>query len=267
MNSFSIDLIIYCSLDFYREKKMSTQGSSTKNSVSANTSRTRRTKRSRADKTTVRIGFVGAGKLASAIITGLVVHPRDNPNEKPIDPKRIYVSAPTTINTDQLKITFPGIRITKRNIDIFGRFDCDIVFICVPPTVIRNLYKIGGTRPAALTTNYIPNMRHPVYVMSLVFGFSNDQIKECLLNPENPERYTVKFYRTVISHSIAYGVGNCWVDAEPDSKNFPELVRDILCRICRVEYLPENQMDSVCTISGAGLAFVSTFIFDDALIF
>ena len=238
---------------------MSAPNESVKTSVSANTSRTRRSRRTRADKTTCRIGFVGAGRLASAIITGLIVHPRDNPNERPVEPKRIYVTAPTTVNTDQLKITFPGIRVSKRNIDIFGRFDCDIVFICVPPSVIKNLYKIGGTRPAALTTNYIPNMRHPVYVFSLVFGYKCDQIKECLLNPENPDRYAVKFFRCVLSHSIAYGVGNCWVNAEPDSKNFPELVRDILSRICRIEYLPETHMDSVCTITGAGLAFVSFF--------
>ncbi|OTF74500.1 hypothetical protein BLA29_000776 [Euroglyphus maynei] len=215
---------------------------------------TKKTRRGGADCDTARIGFVGAGKLATAIITGLISQ------RGQVDPKRIYVSAPTTINTDSLKITYPGIHTSKRNIDIFGRFDCDIVFICCPPNVIRSLYKIGGSRPAALTTNFIPNMRHPVYIISLVFGFTVQQIKECLLNPENPGRYTAQFFRCVISHPIAYGVGHWWIDTEPDSERFPNLVREIFTRIALIEYVPESLLDTVCIIVGSGITFCYYFI-------
>lgn len=217
----------------------------------SNTRGTKKTRRGGADCNTARIGFIGAGKIATSIITGLVSQ------RGQVDPKRIYVSAPTTINTDSFKVTYPGIHISKRNIDIFGRFDCDIVFICCPPNVIRNLYKIGGSRPAALTTNFIPNMRHPVYIFSLVFGFTTEQIKECLLNPENPERYTAKFFRCVISHPIAFGVGHWWIDIEPDSANFPNIVREIFTRISLIEYAPESLLDTICIIAGSNITFVS----------
>ena len=47
--------------------------------------------------------------------------------------------------------------------------------------VIRNLYKLGGSRPAPLTTNYIPNMKHPFYVLSLITGYEIKALKDVLL--------------------------------------------------------------------------------------
>ena len=98
------------------------------------------------DVNTAKIGFVGAGKITQSIIHGLVQYGK-------VDPKRLHVSAPSTNNTDALKQTFAGLKVTKRNLDIFGKYDCDIVFLAVNGNVIRNLYKLGGSRPAPLTTN------------------------------------------------------------------------------------------------------------------
>lgn len=208
--------------------------------------------RQMADSGAAKIGFIGAGKITQAIIQGLVKYGR-------VEPQRIHVSAPSTTNTDHLKEEYKGLKTTKRNIDIFGRYDCDIIFICVNPQVIRNLYRIGGTQPAALTTNFIPNMRHPAYVLSVVFGFTTDQIKLCLLNPEDPAKYTIKFHRCVISPSVAFGAGNCYFDVEPDSTNLAEPVRDLLSRVSKLEYLSADMMDICCIIAGAGIAFVCIF--------
>ncbi|XP_027204416.1 pyrroline-5-carboxylate reductase 3-like [Dermatophagoides pteronyssinus] len=209
--------------------------------------------RQMADSGQAKIGFIGAGKMAQAIIQGLVKYGR-------VDAQRIHVAAPSNTNVEHLKEEYKGIKTSKRNIDIFGRFDCDIIFICVNPHVIRNLYRIGGSQPAALTTNYIPNMRHPAYVLSLVFGFTTEQIKQCLLNPEDPLKYSVKFHRCVISPSVAYGVGNCYLDVEPDSTNLAEPVRDILSRVCKLEQLTADMMDICCIIAGAGMAFSLEFL-------
>ena len=135
-----------------------------------------------ADVNTAKIGFVGAGKIAESIINGLVVYGK-------VDPKRIHVAAPSNNNTDRLKQNYSGLKVTKRNLDIFGKFDCDIIFLAVNGNVIRNLYKLGGSRPAPLTTNYIPNMKHPIYVLSLITGFQIEDLKKTLLNPEHPEKY------------------------------------------------------------------------------
>lgn len=99
-----------------------------------------------------RIGFIGSGKMTESIVTGLV-------NCAKIDPNRIAIAAPTNNNTDRLKIQFNGLKVTKRNLDIFGKYESDIVFVAVNGNVIRHLYKLGGVRPAPLCTNYIPNLK------------------------------------------------------------------------------------------------------------
>lgn len=202
------------------------------------------------DNNTVKIGFVGAGRLASSIVQGLVVYGK-------IEPKRILVAAPSPTNTEVLKQTYNGLKTSKRNIDAFGRFDSDIVFICVNGNVIRNLYKIGGTRPAPLTTNFIPNMKHNFYILSLVTGFKLNQIKECLLNPDHPEKYKLEIHRIVLNCSVAYGMGVCCIDVEPDSTKLGEPVRNLLVTICKLDHLPESQMDAACALIGSGLSFVS----------
>lgn len=119
---------------------------------SKQSSSSRRGRRPAADVNSAKIGFVGAGKIVEAIIGGLTQYGQ-------VDVKRIHVAAPSPTNTDRFKATWSGIRITKRNLDIFAKFDCDIIFLAVNGNVIQNCYKIGGSRPAALTTNFIPNMK------------------------------------------------------------------------------------------------------------
>lgn len=203
-----------------------------------------------ADVYTAKIGFVGAGKVSESIVNGLVVYGK-------VDPKRIHVSAPSSNNTDRLRQNYSGLKVSKRNLDIFGKFDCDIIFIAVNGNVIRNLYKLGGSRPAPLTTNYIPNMKHPFFVLSLVTGYEIKSIKDVLLNPEHPDKYMLEIHRIMLNCAAAYGLGVCAVDVEPDSKKLAEPVRALLSMVAKLEFIPETQMDAACAVCGAGLAFVS----------
>jgi len=87
-------------------------------------SSSRRGRRQAADVNSAKIGFVGAGKIAEAIINGLVKYGQ-------VETNRIYVAAPSPINTDRLKVAYQGINVTKRNLDIFAKNDCDIIFLAV----------------------------------------------------------------------------------------------------------------------------------------
>lgn len=202
------------------------------------------------DLNTAKIGFVGAGKIAESIINGLTSYAK-------IPAGNLHVAATSVRNLERLKQKYGGLHATKRNIDIFARYDCDIVFICVQGSAIKNCYKLGGTRPAPLTTNYIPNMRHPIYILSLVTGYDLKSIKECLLNPDHPEKYMLEMHRIMINCASAYGLGICAVDVEPDSKKLAEPLRTLLSSIATLEFVPEAQMDAACAICGSGLAFVS----------
>lgn len=160
------------------------------------------------DLSTAKIGFLGAGKVTESIVTGLI-------NVAKVEPNRIYIAAPTTKNSAKFKEK--GCHVTKRNIDLFARYDCNIVFLACHGAVVAQCYKMGGTRPHPLTVNFIPNMKHPLIVLSCVSGFDCQQIKKVLLNPEHPHKYMLEMHRVVINSASSYGVGIACVDVDPDS--------------------------------------------------
>lgn len=196
-----------------------------------------------------KIGFVGAGKITEAMVNGLI-------NYGKIEAGKIHVSATSSKNLEGLKSKY-GVHVTKRNIDIFGKYDCDVVFIATPGSAIKKCFSMGGERPHPLCTNFIPNMKHPLFVMSLVTGFSLDQIKKVLLNPEHPDKYQIEMHRMVINTAAAYGLGLAAVDTDPEGRKFHPLLRALLSPIAKIEQVQGDQMDAACALAGAGLAFVS----------
>lgn len=198
-----------------------------------------------------KIGILGAGKIADALVQGFI-------NYGKVQANRIHVTAPTTKNLENFKNY--GCHVSKRNIELFGRYDCDIIFICVHGSIVRRCFKTGGTRPAALCTNYIPYMRHPLYIVSLVSGCTVDQIRQTLVNPDHPEKYVIEAHRVMVNTAAMYGLGLIAVDCEPDSKKLSPCLRQLLSSVGKLEYVPENQMDAACAIGGSGLAFSYFFI-------
>lgn len=198
-----------------------------------------------------KIGILGAGKIADALVQGFI-------NYGKIQASRIHVAAPSTKNLETFKNY--GCHVSKRNIDIFGRYDCDIIFVCVHGSVVRRCFKQGGTRPAALCTNYVPYMRHPLYIVSLVSGATVEQLKQTLINPDHPDKYVIEAHRVMVNTAAMYGLGLCAIDCEPDSKRLSPCLRTLLSSIGRLEHVPEAQMDAACAIGGSGLAFSYFYI-------
>ena len=198
-----------------------------------------------------RIGVIGAGKMADALVQGLIHYGK-------IQAGKIHVAAPSTKNLETFKNY--GCRVTKRNYDIFGRYDCDIIFLCFHGHVIKNCYKLGGARPHPLTTNYIPHQRHPIYILSMVSGVSLSQIKACLLNPESTNRYVLEIHRIMMNTAVGQGLGICALDCEPDSRKLSAPLRQLLSSVSHLEHVPASQMDAACAIGGSGLAFSYYFI-------
>ena len=204
-----------------------------------------------------RIGFLGAGKMTESIVDGLLAHGN-------IPARHIFVAAPSKKNLQTFKDK--GCHASKRLIDIFSRYDCDVIFLCFHGSVIKNAFKQGGSRPFPITTNYIPNQKHPIYILSLVSGVTLSEIKECLLNPEHPDRYILEMHRIMINTASAFGQGLVAVDVEPDSSKLTNPIRTLLSSLTpdtqnqRLEYVPEGQMDAACAVGGSGLAFAYYFL-------
>jgi pyrroline-5-carboxylate reductase len=93
-----------------------------------------------------------------------------------------------------------------------------------------------------------------------VVGVTLEQIRACLLNPEDQVKYIIEMHRISVNTACAYGLGLGAIDVEPDDKKCSPIVRDILSSICKLEYIPETQIDTACALGGNGLAFVYYYI-------
>ncbi len=226
-------------------------GTSTSTTSSSSSPIKKSSRKGKVELSNAKIGFVGAGKIADSIIRGLMTYAK-------IDANRIFVAAKSTTNLEALEQK--GCHVTKRSYDIFAKYDCDIVFLCFHGSVIKQCYKMGGSRPHPFTTNFIPNQKHPLYILSLVSGVPLDQIRACLLNPEYPEKYMIEMHRIMLNTAVAYGLGLGAVDVEPDGMKCSPIIRDLLTSFCKLEYIPETQMDSACALGGNGLAFIYYYI-------
>ena len=154
-----------------------------------------------------------------------------------------------------------GIMTSTRIYDIFGHFNCEVIFFCVHGFVIRACYKNGGLRPLALATNYIPNMKHPLYLLSLIGGVGMEEIKKTLLDPDDPDKYIVEMHRIVLNTCVATSWGLAVIDVEIDSKSMNPIIKTLLTSIAKyIISQPVQLMDALCTLTGNGLAFVYYFI-------
>jgi pyrroline-5-carboxylate reductase len=77
------------------------------------------------------LGFVGTGKIASSVITGIF--------KSKISIDKIYISKRNKKNSQKLKKKYNKIFITKNNQEIIDK--CDWVFLSVTPTVGKNIIK------------------------------------------------------------------------------------------------------------------------------
>ncbi|XP_015785492.1 pyrroline-5-carboxylate reductase 3-like [Tetranychus urticae] len=199
---------------------------------------------------TAKLGFIGSGKMTESLVNGFIDYGK-------VDKKRIFISAPTEKNSIRFKEK--GCNITKRNYDIFGKFDCDVIFICCPGSVVLDCLR-DPKRPHPLCTNFIPLTSKDKYIFSLVSGVKLTQLQTVLLNPDHKGKYIIEMHRIVINPACAYGLGICAIDVEPDSNKLSASLRTLLSTISKLEHVPEEQMDAACAICGAGLAFVYCFI-------
>lgn len=197
-----------------------------------------------------KIGFLGAGKMAESLVTGLIEYGK-------VDKGRIYLAAPSEKNLGKFKEK--GLHTTTRNYDIFGKYDCDIVFIATPGSAIMDLIR-DPKRPHPLCTNFIPLTRKDKYILSLVTGVKLTAIQSVLFNPEHKGKYIIEMHRIVPNACCSFGLGLIAFDVEPDSNKLSSSLRTLLSSMAKLEYVPEDQMDAACAVLGSGLALCFCFI-------
>lgn len=94
----------------------------------------------------------------------------------------------------------------------------------------------------------------------MIGGVKLNDIKLTLLDPDNPDKYTLEMHRIMLNIGVGYGLGMGAIDCEPDSKKCSPIVRELLTTITKLDYFPEEVMDAICIMGGNGLAFCYYFI-------
>ncbi len=181
----------------------------------------------------MKLGFIGAGNMGSAIIGGAV-------SSGIVTGSDIVVSDRDTQKLDALEEKY-GVNITRENADCLA---CDIVFLCVKPNILSDVIK-----------EIAPLADDETVFVSIAAGQSTKKIGE-LFN-----LYTVKIVRVMPNTPALVGEGMSAVSPNRFVSN-TELgqVLDILRSFGRAEIVSETLMDTVTAVSGSSPAYVFMFI-------
>jgi pyrroline-5-carboxylate reductase len=185
-----------------------------------------------------RIGFLGSGKMASAIVVGWVA-------KKAVEPRDLVVFAPSTRNIDKLREKVPDLAVAASAVDVVQR--SSIVIIAVKPHhMTEALAEVRGRiTPAHL-------------VVSIAAGISTAQIEEHLCGGARVIRLNPNTACAVGANAgaLCRGRGATTSDVHRIQTLFAELGADGH----PPPEVEEKHMDVVTALAGSGPAFVMTFI-------
>ncbi|MBQ3124422.1 MAG: pyrroline-5-carboxylate reductase [Clostridia bacterium] len=180
----------------------------------------------------MKLGFIGAGNMGSAIIGGAI-------SAGVVNGKDITVSDRDTQKLDALKEKY-GVNTKTDNTYSTA---CDIVFLCVKPNVLADVInEISGEKNS-----------NTVFV-SIAAGQSTEKIVNLFGEP-------VKVVRVMPNTPALVGEGMSAVCANTNvTENELKSVLDILRSFGRAEVVSESLMDTVTAVSGSSPAYVFMFI-------
>lgn len=180
-----------------------------------------------------KIGFIGAGNMASTIIDGLINSFKDINN-------KIYV---TDINGEKAKKLCDGLNINlcESNIELVKK--CDIIFLAVKPNVYQPVLK-----------KINPYMDGKKLIISMMAGITIDDISLHFKQP-------VKTIRIMPNVGVTVGEGMIALSTDSNlAKEEVNLVVDLLSSIGKVDEIGEHLMDAVTNISGCSPAYIAMFV-------
>lgn len=181
----------------------------------------------------MKIGFIGAGNMGGAIIGGAV-------SSGLLSGADIKVADRDDDKLNELKNKF-GITIAENNVDCT---DCDMVFLCVKPNVLREVISEISEISSKKT----------VFV-SIAAGQSLEKISDMFARDD------IKIVRVMPNTPALVGEGMSAVCANSNvTKNELACVTDILKSFGRAEVVSESLMDTVTAVSGSSPAYVFMFI-------
>lgn len=175
-----------------------------------------------------KIGFIGAGKMATAIIKGLL-------GSGLFDKNHIVASDP---NEEYARITGKelGIKIVNNNREVAA--ESDIILLAVKPFVVKDVL-----------TEIEDKIDDNKVIISIAAGISTDKIEEIL-------EKEVRAIKVMPNTPALLGEGMSAVcKGKHATQNDFETVKEIFSKVGRVVEAKEDDIDAITGVSGSGPAF------------
>lgn len=180
-----------------------------------------------------KIGFIGAGNMASTIIDGLVN------NFKNINDK-IYAA---DIIREKAEGLCNGLNINQCESNARIAEECDIIFLAIKPNVYQSVLEEINSY-----------MNSEKLIISMVAGVTIDDIRRYF-------EQTVKIIRIMPNVGVTVGEGMIALSVDNNvTREELDLVIDLLGSIGRVDEIEEHLMDAVTNISGCSPAYIAMFL-------
>jgi len=183
-----------------------------------------------------KIGLIGCGKMAGAIIKGLV--------SSKILPKKNIMGSETSLEIAQNASEKLGINVINDNKKLVN--DCDIIFLAVKPNCVSKILE-----------EIKDNLNENKLLVSIAAGVSTEKIENIIGN-KRVVRVMPNTPALVLEGMSGICKGKYATDEDLN------IVEELLLNIGKVIKVNENQIDIVTAISGSGPAFFYKVIEDMA---
>ena len=181
----------------------------------------------------MKVGFIGAGNMASAMIGGIL-------NSKLLSPSNIIASAKTDKTLDSIKEKYE-INTTKDSVSLVK--ECDIVVVAVKPNVYEEVLK--------QIKDYIGNEK---IIVTIAAGVTIKSVEDIIGNDK-------KIIRTMPNTPALV---NCGMSSLSPNKNICEqdinAVKTIFDSFGKSQIVEESLIDVVIGASGSSPAYAFMFI-------
>ena len=180
----------------------------------------------------MKIGFIGSGKIAEAMMASLI-------RTKIVEAHTIFASDPNAERRDHIKREY-GVNVYAHNEDVVAAVE--ILFISIKP---QHFGEVLGQLAGAVTQEHL--------VISIAAGRTIASIEE-LLPAGRIVRVMPNLPCQVAEGMSAFCMGAKTRPADGRSVN------DLLASFGRVLEMPESEFDIITAISGSGPAFFAHFL-------
>ena len=177
------------------------------------------------------IGFIGAGRMATALATGLA--------KSFTAPDKIIATDPFAAARDAF-VEVTGCRVAADNADVFAA--ADVIVLAVKPQVMPQV--LAAARETIRPDQLVVSIAAGVTISTIATALNSDRIIRVM--PNTP---------CLIGHGAsAYALG------ESAGQQDGQLVQQMLETVGIAVQVPEYQLDAVTGLSGSGPAYVYQMI-------